>query len=216
MSAFQTSRLQRARPCVALCCTLHLFPLWCFDNPWASTCCCFVDSCQGRKRAGRASPLHELTRRAGGGPTPPPLNPNTLHVHLKTHMYSKAFLSLSVYNLVNSHVNKCQYDKCGRDVIWGCKRRGLDLNCSWVAPLLLRMFICSWVNGLSAYKINLLWFAFCWTNCENQLSECLHFVNSGFWVTRSISQELGRNVQHRCCIQLMMRAASKCLRSDSV
>lgn len=67
------------------------------------------------------SPGAYAQTRRWPGPTPPPLNPNTLHGHLKTHMGRQAFVdalwSLSINNLVHGHVNKCQCDKCGSDMI---------------------------------------------------------------------------------------------------
>lgn len=70
-------------------------------------------------------------------PRPRPLHPNTLHVHLKTHMYSKTFTndlmrshackSLSINNVVGGHVIEWQ---CDRNVDRACssnKRGVLDL-----------------------------------------------------------------------------------------
>lgn len=91
-------------------------------------------------------------------PAPPPLNPNTLQVHLKTHMGSKAFVdalwSLSINNLVHGHVNKCQCDKCGRDVIRSsshsisrnaCKKKKIFKNILIVPeslPMIRNHYVC--------------------------------------------------------------------------
>lgn len=86
------AEVQQACPHVALCCTLYLLSLKCLDNPSASTCRWFVDSCQGHGQTQQmqtwASPLPELTCRQVSGPTPYS-TPTHCTYTWKTHMYSK-------------------------------------------------------------------------------------------------------------------------------
>lgn len=71
--------------CVCFCSTVPIIPT-------ASTCLWIVDSCQDRRHTKQmqswASPFPDLTAQTRHWPNPL-LHPNTLHGHLKAHMYCK-------------------------------------------------------------------------------------------------------------------------------